>query len=131
MNRMVLIDTNVYAGFKTGDEKAVEEIRNAETIGMNSVLLAELYAGFRLGSREKKNLAELEAFRESARVKTFDVTERTAFFYSHVLAGLRRKGHPIPTNDIWMAASAMEHGMVLLSFDEHFHFIDGLAWRML
>jgi predicted nucleic acid-binding protein len=54
------------------------------------------------------------------------VTLATADLYALVYAALRRKGRPIPTNDLWIAASSLEHGAALLSLDAHFQAIDGL-----
>ena len=53
---------------------------------------------------------------------------RTAERFGRLAAGLRKKGRPIPSNDLWIAAQAMETGADLLSFDKHFAEIDGLAW---
>lgn len=87
--------------------------------------------GFALGSRAQLNDRELEEFLAGPRVHTVDVTRRTAFFYARIYPGLRRKARPIPENDMWIAASAMEHGLQLLSFGRHFEEIDGLALRLL
>jgi tRNA(fMet)-specific endonuclease VapC len=53
-------------------------------------------------------------------------TTATADLYALVYAALRRKGQPIPTNDLWIAASSLEHGAALLTLDAHFQSIDGL-----
>ena len=52
----------------------------------------------------------------------------TADRYSRIAVGLRAKGRPIPSNDIWIAAHTMETGADLVSCDRHFEQIDGLAW---
>ena len=130
MNTSILLDTNAYTGFKTNREEIVKELQTARVIGMSPIVLAELYAGFRLGTREKKNLDELVTFRRNPRVQVLQITERTAFFYAHIFTALKRKARPIPSNDIWIAASAMEHGLVLVSFDSHFQQVDGLTCRL-
>jgi tRNA(fMet)-specific endonuclease VapC len=56
------------------------------------------------------------------------VTLETADRFGRIAAALRRRGTPIPTNDVWIAAHAFESGAELLSFDRHFEQIDGLAW---
>jgi len=61
-------------------------------------------------------------------VSVCDVTEATARRFGLIAAALRERGRPIPSNDIWIAAQAMETGAELLSYDQHFSFIDGLAW---
>ena len=62
------------------------------------------------------------------RLQNHKVTLVTSDRYSRIALSLRRKGRPIPTNDIWIAAHAMETGAELISFDEHFDQVDGLAW---
>ncbi len=124
--RSILIDTNAYTAFMRGDRNIVEVIAHAERLYLNSVVLGELLGGFAAGSREAKNRTELSRFLESPRVGVWTVTARTADSYALVYAGLRRKGQPIPTNDLWIAASALEHGAALLSLDAHFANVEGL-----
>jgi len=83
-------------------------------------VLGELRAGFLKGSRLTENLAELEQFLASPRVAVVLVDEETAERYAVIFESLRRAGTPIPTNDIWIAASAMQSGSVLLTTDPHF-----------
>jgi predicted nucleic acid-binding protein len=124
--RPLLIDTNAYAAFKRGDADIVEALSWADSVGVNSIVLGELLAGFAAGTREARNREELSRFLESPRVRVMPVTTRTADSYAMVYAGLRRKGTPIPTNDLWIAASAMECGAALLTLDTHFSHVDGL-----
>ena len=124
--RPILIDTNAFTAFMRGDRDAVEAIAHAEQLYLNSTVLGELLAGFAAGTREAKSRSELARFLESPRVDVLDVTADTADSYALVYVGLRRKGQPIPTNDLWIAASALEHGAALLSFDAHFAHVDGL-----
>lgn len=108
--RQILLDTNAYVAFKRGDGEALDIIQHAPTIGMSTVVLGELLAGFACGSRAGRNRAELAAFMESSRVRVHPVTEATADHYSTVFATLKARGRPIPTNDLWIAATALEHG---------------------
>ncbi|MCI4431280.1 MAG: PIN domain-containing protein [Burkholderiales bacterium] len=85
-----------------------------------------MVGGFAAGKRESKNRAELARFLDSPRVEVVPVTAQTADSCALVYSGLRRKGVPIPTNDLWIAASALEHGAALLTRDAHFARIDGL-----
>jgi predicted nucleic acid-binding protein len=126
----ILIDTNVYSAFKRNHEVVREEIRSADLIGISAIVLAELYSGFRLGSKERKNIKELDEFMEDPRVEALPFIRHTAFFYARIFGNLKKNATPIPTNDILIAASAMEHGLELLSFDRHFEKIEGLAFRM-
>lgn len=131
MNPGVLIDTNAYAAFKSNHPAAVEELQRASDIVLCPSVLGELRGGFALGSRERKNLRGLDEFLDTPRVRLVDVSDRTSVFYARLYTALRRAAHPIPANDLWIAASAMEHGLVLLTFDRRFDEIDGLALKLL
>jgi predicted nucleic acid-binding protein len=124
--RTILIDTNAYTAFMLGEVAVVEVLAHAERIGLSSVVLGELLGGFAAGTRESKNRAELARFMDSPRVEVVPVTAQTADSYALVYSALRRKGQPIPTNDLWIAASALEQGAALLTRDAHFAHIDGL-----
>jgi tRNA(fMet)-specific endonuclease VapC len=127
--KRILIDTNAYAAFKRNDLVALEVVRSSEHIGLNMVVLGELYSGFKGGSREAMNRKELEQFLDSPRVETILIDEETAEFYAKIFWDLKKKGKPIPGNDLWVAASAMRHGLALFTYDNHFRNIDGLLLR--
>jgi predicted nucleic acid-binding protein len=122
----ILLDTNAYAAFKQGQADAVEIVQRATNLALSSTVLGELLAGFALGSREAKNRAELQQFLASERVHILTVDDGTAVYYATVYRNLRQKGRPIPTNDMWIAASALQHGYALFSYDGHFQEVDGL-----
>jgi predicted nucleic acid-binding protein len=124
--KRILMDTNAYAAFKRNDTDAVNTLRTVEYIGVNIIVLGELLSGFKAGSKELKNRQELEQFLDSPRVNLIQLDEETAEFYAKVHWDLKRKGKPIPTNDLWVASSAMRHGLTLFTYDEHFDNIDGL-----
>jgi predicted nucleic acid-binding protein len=124
--KRILIDTNAYAAFKKNDTEAVNTLKTVEYIGVNIVVLGELLSGFMVGDREVKNRKELDQFLDSPRVNLIQLDEETAEFYARVYWDLKRKGKPIPTNDLWVAASAMRHALALFTYDEHFNNIDGL-----
>lgn len=124
--RPVLLDTNAYSAFMLGAAEVVDVVAHADKLYLNSTVLGELLGGFAVGTREPKNRAELARFMDSPRVEILPVTAQTADSYALIYAGLRRKRQPIPTNDLWIAASALEHGAALLTRDAHFSQIDGL-----
>jgi tRNA(fMet)-specific endonuclease VapC len=124
--RPVLIDTNAYTAFKKGDEQIITILQHADVIAVSTIVLGELLAGFAGGNRVKKNSEELRLFLQSTRIKIYSVTPDTAYFFGHIFNSLKQKGKPIPTNDIWIAAQALEHGSVICSYDAHFNAIDGL-----
>ena len=122
----MLIDTNIYSLSKRGDPRIVSILQKSPQIGISTISLAELYSGFKGGSREDANKWELKEFLDSPRVRIFPIDEKTAEYYGVVLSELRRIGKPIPTNNIWIAACAMSSGIGLLTRDEHFRFVPGL-----
>ena len=124
--KQLLIDTNIYTAFKRGESAVVNTLRKAEVIGLCTAVLGELYAGFKCGSRETDNVEQLELFLDTPRVAVFGADETTARFYANVYANLKRRGSPIPVNDIWIAATAMQHGLAVCTFDAHFEQVDGL-----
>lgn len=124
--RTILIDTNAYTAFMLGEQAVVDVLAYADQILVNSIVLGELLGGFAAGNRESKNRADLARFLDAPRVEVAPVTAQTADSYALVYAGLRRKGQPIPTNDLWIAASALECGAALLTRDAHFSHVDGL-----
>lgn len=125
MNRFV-IDTNVYSAFKAGEAGVLACIRSAEAIVVCPTVHGELLAGFKCGAREKRNVSEFEEFLDRPRVCTVSIDATTATFYGEIFRQLRSKGSPVPTNDMWIAASAMQHGLAVCTLDAHFRNIDGL-----
>lgn len=105
-------------------------LRHASTISLNTIVLGELLAGFRGGQREAINRRELDLFLDAPRVSLLSVDEETADFFALIFNQLKTQGTPIPTNDIWIAASAMRHGLSLATFDNHFSKIAGLNLKI-
>ena len=125
MNRL-LLDTNAYIAFKRGEREVVEVHRMAERLAINTTVLGELLAGFSQGTQEDRNREELAEFLDSPPVRVMPLSERTAEYYAVVYRNLKKKGRPIPTNDMWIAATALEHGLALLTLDRHFHEVENL-----
>jgi len=123
-----LLDANAYSMLVRGHRQVADIVRSAEEILLSAVVVGELMHGFRQGSYFDANLADLRAFRNSSYVSFVPVGEVTADRYARIAAALRAKGRPIPTNDVWIAAHAMETGADLISADRHFAHVDGIAW---
>jgi tRNA(fMet)-specific endonuclease VapC len=115
-----MLDTSAYTAFKVGNEVTLEAIQRADKILIPLVVYGELLAGFAAGSRQEENRQELAAFLGSPRVGLVPAVADTAERYAVIYAYLRGQGRPIPTNDLWIAASAMEHSALLLTADGHF-----------
>lgn len=125
----VLLDTSAYSALQRGDQPILEVLRRSETVAVSAVVLGELYSGFRAGNRWKENSAQLARFLDKPSVRVLPVTEETALRYAEVDVYLRKKGRPIPRNDVWIAAVALEHGLQLLTLDIHFREIPLLLVR--
>jgi len=123
----VLLDTNAYAALMRGEPPVAKRVRAAEQIFFSTIVIGELLFGFRNGSRYEANFAELEEFLRNPYVTLVPVSLTTADRFSRIALQLKRKGTPIPSHDIWIAAHAMESGADLLSIDEHFEQVEGLS----
>jgi tRNA(fMet)-specific endonuclease VapC len=120
------IDTNIYSAFKKGNPEVIELLENTDEIYIPSIVLGELYAGFRMGSMFKNNIKELKDFIDQPGVYIIDIGESIAERYGSLIKILKENGTPIPTNDIWIAATALENGARIATFDIHFHLVPGL-----
>lgn len=115
-----LLDTSGYSAFMRGDTSVKEMLQTVDAIYLNAVVLGELRAGFLRGRMRQKNEVRLRQFMASSRVSALSVDEDTAERYAVILESLWRAGTPIPTNDIWIAASAMQYGLAVITTDAHF-----------
>jgi tRNA(fMet)-specific endonuclease VapC len=122
----ILLDTNAYSEFKRNDPEILRIVQNAAEIHLSVVVLAELLAGFVAGVKEQANRAELTGFISSKRVVVVGADQATAEQYAQIKHQLRRAGKPIPTNDLWIAATAMQHQLCLITGDDHFTHVNGL-----
>lgn len=119
MNRYCL-DTSAYSHFQRGDAKVIELLDRAEWIGIPAMTLGELRVGFRLGERCEENEELLQEFLANPAVEELRADGEVSRHYADIVIELRRSGTPIPTNDVWIAATAARSGAIVLSFDDHF-----------
>lgn len=119
----VAVDTSAYAALCRGDAAILEILKHCDWAGVPAVALGELYSGFRRGTRWSENKAILDRFLAKPHVRILPVTEDTAVRYGDIDSYLRSVGRPIPRNDVWIAASAIEHGLHLVTLDHHFRLI--------
>jgi tRNA(fMet)-specific endonuclease VapC len=122
----VLLDTNAYSALARGDGSVLDAISEADTVYMSAVVLGELYAGFKGGARESANREALHRLLERPTVRTLSLTPDTAEVYASVKQALKRAGTPIPTNDVWICAHALEAGAVIITDDAHFSDVPGV-----
>jgi tRNA(fMet)-specific endonuclease VapC len=124
--RRLVLDTSAYARFRAGHEAVLELLAAAEVVLIPVTVLGELEAGFELGRRGRENRTTLSSFLEEPFVTVLPTTPDVARRYGHAFARLREAGTPIPTNDIWIAAAAIDAGGRLVTFDDHFAQVPGL-----
>ena len=91
---------------------------------MPAIVLGELLAGFRRGTQRERNEHELGEFLGHPLVEALRVDHDTARIYAEIADALREKGTPIPTNDVWIAATAARAGAAVVAYDVHFGAVD-------
>jgi tRNA(fMet)-specific endonuclease VapC len=129
MNGRYLLDTNIVIALFAGDSVVKDSLAKANEVSVPSIVVGELYFGARRSGRVQENLARVDEFVADSVVLGCDT--ETAHRYGEVKSVLRLKGHPLPENDIWIAAVAPQHDLTLVTRDTHFGAIDGLkviAW---
>jgi tRNA(fMet)-specific endonuclease VapC len=119
----LLPDTSAYSAAARDHSPIKQALRLADEIHVSPIVLGELKSGFRRGGRRQRNEAHLQKFLESPRIRLLRIDQETAERYAEILAGLRAAGTPLPTNDIWIAASAMQYGLRVVTTDAHFRLI--------
>ncbi len=122
----VCLDTNAYSRLMRGHEPLKILLESVDEIMVPATVLGELYAGFELGSRREANCKQLALFMSQPGVERLFVDNGVAERYGAIIKHLIKSGTPISTNDIWIAAAAMECGARLVSYDAHFALIPGL-----
>lgn len=125
----VLLDTSAYSELRRGHPEIADLVRRSQRVYLSTVVVGELLFGFRLGAHFAANARDLEDLLAQPRVEMLGVTYTTADRFALIAASLRRRGRALSTNDIWIAAHAMESGADLVSLDDDFGHVDGLSWR--
>lgn len=123
----VALDTNGYVAFCRGEEDTVDLLEKADSIHLPFVVLAELRAGFAVGKRGAENERVLGLFLSKPEVYSLFADDQTTQQYASVYRQLRRQGTPIPTNDTWIAALVLQHGLTLHARDRHFDHLPQLV----
>ena len=121
------LDTNRYTDFVRGETSVVEVIRAASKVVIPFIVVAELRAGFRIGTRAKENESVLTSILQRPTISVLYADGDTTHHYAAIHSQLRRQGTPVPINDLWIAAIAIQHELVLFSRDTHFSHIPQLA----
>ena len=129
MNGSFLLDTNIVIALFAEEASVKRHLAENIEVFVPSIVLGELYYGALKSTRVEANLARLDEFARSSAVLVCDT--ETARHYGQIKSKLRERGRPIPENDIWIAAIAMQHGFIVATRDGHFDEVEGLfveAW---
>ena len=124
LNGKYLLDTNVAIALFAGDLVVQEKVRNAEYIVAAPPVIGELCFGAQKSNKVTENLHKIDILVQQSIFFPCDL--ETAQWYGIIKDQLRRKGRPIPDNDIWIAAIAMQHSLILVTRDSHFNEIESL-----
>ena len=129
MSGRFLLDTNIVIALFAEEEAVMDRLADASEVFVSSIVLGELYYGAQKSARVEENSARIGEFAAASSVLVCDA--ETASAYGQVKNQLRGKGKPIPENDLWIAAVAVQNGLTLATRDGHFGEVDGLvieAW---
>ncbi|MFH1904321.1 MAG: type II toxin-antitoxin system VapC family toxin [bacterium] len=124
MNGKYLLDTNIIIALFADEPILTDKIAKAEDISVPAVVIGELFYGANKSGRPEKNSERIDRFASGNVILNCDT--ETARWYGKVKNSLRKKGRPIPENDIWIAAIAFQHDLTLVSRDEHFEEVEDL-----
>jgi len=128
MNGNYLLDTSIIIALFRGDSTIVERLQEVESVLIPITVVGELFYGVLKSNHREKNEAHLRAFLSESVVLMGD--RETGYWYGFVKDNLRRKGHLIPENDIWIGAMALQFQLTVATRDKHFSAIDGLNIEM-
>lgn len=124
MSGKYLLDTNIVIDLFNGVKTVVDWLAEERTIFVPSIVIGELYYGVYKSARSEKNIRILEDFIVS--VSVLDITTEIAEYYGRIKAGLKKKGMPLPENDIWISSIALQYDLTLVTRDAHFDAVKGL-----
>jgi tRNA(fMet)-specific endonuclease VapC len=121
----ILLDTNIISAWLKGEQIIADKIDAADEVYIPIHVLGELYYGAQYSTNVQTNLANIK--KVITRYDLLNTNEDTASLYGIIKASLRKKGKPIPENDIWIATMAQQHQLTLITRDKHFNEIDDLS----
>jgi tRNA(fMet)-specific endonuclease VapC len=124
MSGEIALDTSAAVRFLNGDGTITERVLALPEVILPMIVVGELLFGAENSTRPLQNLPRYLEFISACRVVPLE--RETATMYAQTRLALKRKGRPIPMNDVWIAAQCLEHGWVLVTDDTDFDYVDGL-----
>lgn len=125
MNGKHLLDTNIIIALFKNDENVCKQLASSAETFVPSIAIGELYYGAQHSGNVDKHMDEVRDFVRVSVILSCDAV--TAEAYGQIKNGLKTKGQPLPENDIWIAAIALQHSLAVVTRDQHFKAIDGLV----
>jgi tRNA(fMet)-specific endonuclease VapC len=116
----VALDTNRLTDLFQGDAELADRLGECDEVWLPLIVLAEIKAGFYGGSQQHRNEKLLQSFLAQPTVGVLLPERETAEHYARLFVQLKRAGTPIPDNDLWIAALALQHDLKLITRDHHF-----------
>ncbi len=123
-----LLDTNIVIALLDREQSVLDRVVRADRIIVPVVVLGELYYGAHKSSHVVENIARINAILSGFSIAVCD--ESVAAQFGLIKQRLRTIGSPLPDNDVWVAATAQEHGVTLASRDRHFANVENLSWEI-
>ena len=120
-----LLDTNIISAWLENDYAIADKIDKAASVYMCVIVVGEMYFGAQYSAKIEYNIRNIS--KALAQYPLLTINEVTCIQYGKIKASLRRKGNPIPENDIWIAAIAIQYNLTVSTRDQHFKVIDGLT----
>ena len=124
MNGRHLLDTNIIVALFKDDDDVRTQIAASSEVFVPAIAIGELFYGAQHSTRVEKNMKKVREFAANSTVLSIDLA--TAEYYGQIKSELKTKGHPLPENDVWIAAIAQQHSLTVVTRDQHFKEIDGL-----
>ncbi len=128
MNGKYLLDTNIVIALFENEINIIKRLKKIEQVFIPAIVLGELYFGASKSRMVKENIDRIKTFANNSSILSCD--SESAQYYGIIKSSLKVMGKPIPENDIWIAAIAQQHKLILLTRDEHFKFVKEITLEM-
>ena len=124
----LILDTSVIIDAFRGNDLIRQQLDSAGVLYLPSIVVGELHRGLYKSQKADEGRAKIARL-QSVSIG-LDVDAHTGEYFAVVDSTLAQKGRPIPDNDVWIAALALQHRLRLFTKDNHFKEVDGLELLM-